>query len=585
MHTLMSVQDYAQQIAEAIATVLKIDIEIADENLIRVAGTGHYRSGVGHSMNREGFIYREVLRSGKQLTIEEPGNNPLCKPCIHRSNCPEKFEVTSPINIEGRTVGVIGLLCFDEQDAKVVKANQDSYRKFLNKMAETISFKLQEKEYINGVLSSNKYLHSIIDCLEEGLITIDKEGVVEHINPVAQAFLTSVVSKGTHISALFNKKTVTDILLVAQNGEEILDHEVSVQTGTNLRLILRARPIMNGSGIMGVVLTMRPLEEISRMVNRFSSSEIGCTPEDLLGVSKDIQSVRERVKMVASSHSTVLIRGESGTGKELVARAIHNLSPRRQNPFVAINCSAIPENLLESELFGYEEGSFSGARKGGKPGKIELANKGTLFLDEIGDMPLFLQAKILRVLQERQVERVGAVTPNSVDVRVLAATHRNLEDMITQGEFRADLYYRINVIPIVIPPLRKRKQDLDILVKHFIQVYNEVMSKSISGASNEFFDRLLQYSWPGNVRELQNVIEYAMNLVKGSVLQEESLPNKLRHIEEKTSIYNLESIEKEVIQQCLEEYGTTVQGKEKAAKALGIGIATLYRKLARNGLS
>ncbi|MBC2722780.1 MAG: sigma 54-interacting transcriptional regulator, partial [Desulfosporosinus sp.] len=277
------------------------------------------------------------------------------------------------------------------------------------------------------------------------------------------------------------------------------------------------------------------------------------------------------------------IRGESGTGKEMLARSIHNLSSRQQGMFMAINCTAIPEALLESELFGYEEGAFTGARKGGKIGKFELANKGTLFLDEIGDMPLFLQAKILRVLQERQIERIGGIVPIPVDVRVIAATHRNLEEMMTKGEFREDLYYRINVFPIDIKPLRDRKEDLQILCEHFIEGFNQRLNKNVKLISNGFRQKLMEYSWPGNVRELQNIIEYAMNLAKDSTLTEEHLSPRLKNIktQNEEDEFNLEKVERETIKRCYQMFGAGVQGKEKAAKALGIGIATLYRKLAR----
>ncbi|HZW82999.1 MAG TPA: sigma 54-interacting transcriptional regulator [Candidatus Deferrimicrobium sp.] len=310
------------------------------------------------------------------------------------------------------------------------------------------------------------------------------------------------------------------------------------------------------------------------------------TIDDILGDSDAMRDLRKQAKHVALGKSTILIRGESGTGKELLARGIHKLSPMGRGPFVAINCSAIPEDLLESELFGYEEGAFTGARKGGKIGKFELAHKGTLFLDEIGDMSLFLQTKLLRVLQEREVERIGGLATIPVDVRILAATHRDLEGMLELGEFREDLFYRINVIPLHITPLRERKLDLDKLSEHFIQNYSRQLNKGGVRVSEGFRDRMFAYSWPGNVRELQNVIEYAITVAEGNVLEEEHLPAKIRKCAPvaKNYSYNLEAIERETICRCIQEFGVTVEGKENAAKALGIGIATLYRKLAQYGL-
>ena len=589
MIELMAVQDYAQQIAEAISTVVKIDIEIADRHLVRVAGTGRYRRGVGQSMNREGFVYREVLRTGHQFVIETPGAHPLCAPCTARGSCSEKYEVVSPINMDGRAVGAIGLICFTEEQAERLRENQHSFLVFLTKMAETVALKLKEQEFLDALVSANRYLNSIIDCLEEGLLTVDLEGNVRHVNRAAQRLFAGIpVVPEAQLSSLLPAQVVREVLAAVRQGDELSDREVRLETKPNrLQLVLRAAPIVSEEGATTIAITLRPLDEISRMVNRLSIQDASYTVQDILGVSQAMCQIRERAKIVATSKSTVLIRGESGTGKEMLARAIHNLGPRKHGPFVAINCTAIPESLLESELFGYEDGAFTGARKGGKIGKFELANKGTLFLDEIGDMPLFLQAKILRVLQERQIERIGGIHAIPVDVRVIAATHRDLEQMMAQGEFREDLYYRINVIPIYIDALRNRKEDLDILTRHFIQVYSAQLGKDIQTVTDAFRRRLSAYSWPGNVRELQNVIEYAMNMADGTTLDEEHLPARLRQAElERTDdTFNLEALERETIRRCLQKFGTSVLAKEKAAQALGIGLATLYRKLARYGIA
>ncbi|AFQ43293.1 sigma-54 interaction domain-containing protein [Desulfosporosinus meridiei] len=585
MVELMAVKDYAQQIAEAIATVVKIDIEIADHKLMRIAGTGRYQKLVGQSMDRQGYIYQEVLRTGHQFVIETPGIHPLCAPCKARGNCSEKYEVVSPINVDDKAVGAIGLICFTEAQAKLIQENQQSYLIFLTKMAETIALKLKEQEFLAGLVSANHYLNSIIDCLEEGLITVDLEGNVLHYNQSAKRlFSANLLTPRTHLKSLFSPQIVSDILRVGTNVDEVIEREVQLETKKNkAQMILRALPIDSEGGVKSIGVTLRPFDEIGRIVHRLSLQDAGYTIEDILGVSDTVQQIRERAKVVAASQSTVLIRGESGTGKEMLARSIHNLSSRQQGMFMAINCTAIPEALLESELFGYEEGAFTGARKGGKIGKFELANKGTLFLDEIGDMPLFLQAKILRVLQERQIERIGGIVPIPVDVRVIAATHRNLEEMMAKGEFREDLYYRINVIPIDIKPLRERKEDIQILCEHFINGFNQRLNKNVRFLSDRFRQRLVEYSWPGNVRELQNIIEYAMNLANDSTLTEEHLSPRLKNnqalnLEDE---FNLEKVERETILRCYQMFGGGVQGKEKAAKALGIGIATLYRKLAR----
>lgn len=307
--------------------------------------------------------------------------------------------------------------------------------------------------------------------------------------------------------------------------------------------------------------------------------------EDIKGDSRAICALKETAQHVARGPSTVLLMGETGTGKELLARAIHNRSPRADGPFVAVNCAGIPETLLESELFGYEEGAFTGARKGGKPGRLDLAQKGTLFLDEIGDMPLHLQAKLLRVLQERSIERVGGTGPIPIDVRLIAATNKNIEDLVDRGLFRQDLYYRINVIPLSIPPLRERPEDIEVLASFFLTKYRQAVRGRAAGFTQVAMDCLKQYSWPGNVRELENAVEYATNMETGPLVEREHLPPRLRSVplcvdnpvslEERVKDY-----ERRIIGQTLDKYGWDLNGKADAARELGIGIRTLYRKLA-----
>ncbi|MCD6418462.1 sigma-54-dependent Fis family transcriptional regulator [bacterium] len=299
----------------------------------------------------------------------------------------------------------------------------------------------------------------------------------------------------------------------------------------------------------------------------------------MVGTSNAMRDVFEKIESVARMDSTVLITGESGTGKELVAEAIHELSGRKGN-LVKLNCSAIPENLLESELFGYEKGAFTGAVRR-KPGKFELANGGTLFLDEIGDMPLSLQAKVLRTIETGEVEPLGATATKKVDVRIVAATNKNLEKLMADGKFREDLYYRLMVFPIRIPPLREHPEDIPILVSHFLKQLSEKLGRNILGVSEEVMDFLIKYRWPGNVRQLRNALEEMAILSKGEIL--DKLPTSIANIEEKTvfqsavdEVKPIEELEREAIMSALERTGGN---KTKAAKLLGIGVRTLYRKL------
>ncbi len=308
----------------------------------------------------------------------------------------------------------------------------------------------------------------------------------------------------------------------------------------------------------------------------------------MIGESPVIISLKRIIEKAAQGSVTVLIQGESGVGKEVVARAIHNLSPRAGKPFIAINCAALPELLLESELFGYEEGAFTGARKGGKPGKFELANGGTILLDEIGDLPLLMQGKLLRVIQEREFERVGGTKTQKIDVRVIAATNRDLRKLVAEGKFRVDLFYRLNVLPIYVPLLRERKQDIPLFIGHFIQKF--VREKNISPKvfSEECLEALLQYTWPGNVRELENIIERSLFLAEGNIIRPDVLPSHIRELCRRPNggeiVAMKDAVSKVERKMILDALAITRNNKQMAAKMLGITRVTLYQKIKDYGI-
>ena len=305
--------------------------------------------------------------------------------------------------------------------------------------------------------------------------------------------------------------------------------------------------------------------------------------DQIVGNSRPLEAVLEKVERVAPTTSTVLIQGETGTGKELIAKAIHNISPRYDRPFVRVNCAAIPLDLLESELFGHERGAFTGAIAQ-KIGRFELADKGTLFLDEVGDIPLPLQPKLLRVLQEQEFERLGSGRTHRVDVRIVAATHRDLEQMVKGNEFRSDLYYRLNVFPVLLPPLRARQEDIPKLVTHFVGFYGRQIGKRIEHIAEETMAALISYAWPGNVRELQNLIERAVILSCDGVL-----PNPLpsNHQETVTVVSNsttLKEVGRALILRALEAAGWMIGGPEGAAVKLGLKRTTLIYKMKKLGI-
>ena len=306
--------------------------------------------------------------------------------------------------------------------------------------------------------------------------------------------------------------------------------------------------------------------------------------EQIIGTSSALEAVLEQVEQVAPTDSTALIQGETGTGKELIARAIHNLSARCGRPFVKLNCAAIPFDLLESELFGHERGAFTGAIAQ-RVGRFELADKGTLFLDEVGDIPPGLQPKLLRVLQEQEFERLGGTRTHQVDVRLVAATNRNLADMVKRNEFRSDLYYRLNVFPIPLPALRERREDIPALVEHFVEIYSRRMDKKIEHIAPETMSALTSHPWPGNIRELQNFIERSVILTSGNVLQPPLGSLQSCAGAESLGAVTLEDAEREHIRKILEQTRWVVAGPNGAAARLGIKRSTLYFRMQKLGIS
>ena len=340
-----------------------------------------------------------------------------------------------------------------------------------------------------------------------------------------------------------------------------------------------------------VVELTRKLQKSKEMVQYLASqleaSELPISFQSYISQNKDLQKTLSLAAKVANTNCTILIQGESGVGKEVMAKCIHNASSRKERPMIKVNCASIPENLLESELFGYEEGAFTGARKGGKLGKFELANKGTILLDEIGDMSLTMQSKLLRVLQEKELERVGGTKTIKLDVRVIAATNRNLEEMVEKNEFRSDLYYRLHVVPIHIPALRYRREDIMPLVRYFIERNGGDESTDLTPGAARMLE---EYGWPGNVRELQNVIEYAMIVKTGDILEIKDFPQYLRGDGAEDGPAEdgpcrlkdaVERLEKSMMQRALKRNN---ENKSMAINELGLSRRSFYEKLEKYGL-
>lgn len=353
-------------------------------------------------------------------------------------------------------------------------------------------------------------------------------------------------------------------------------------------------PIIRHNNLAGIIvkssLTSRQERNWGHLVEEYNSGTATYYLDHIVGNSEAINKQKEFAKKAARTTSTVLITGESGTGKELFAHAIHNMSPRRKGPFIKVNCAAVPETLLESELFGYAEGAFTGARKDGKPGKFELANHGTIFLDEVADMTLSMQAKLLRVLQEKEVERVGAIHTTKVNVRIIAATNKDLSQLVAENKFREDLYYRLNVIILNLPSLKERKDDIPIIATSILKRLNKQLGTGIHYISDDVMKCFCEYHWPGNIRELENILERAVNFTDGNTITLEQIPEHIKSVKTPLRLINtssnleklLEEREKEII---IDTLNSCNGNKSKAAEMLNIHRSVLYRKLTKYNLN
>ena len=431
-------------------------------------------------------------------------------------------------------------------------------------------------------------LNAVVDAMSDGLISFDDTGRIIRINATAKKILgvKGDSALGQELRNVLHTNYIEQSILI-ENGI-LNDHEMLLDIPSGqIHFTTSARAIKGVQGrVCGGVMTMREIKQIRKLVTRMTGAQARFSFDDIIGNSKPLEEAIKLAKQTATSNSSIMLYGESGTGKEIFAQAIHNKSLYYNGPFIAINCAAIPRELIESELFGYEEGAFTGAKKGGRPGKFELASGGTIFLDEIGDMPLETQATLLRVLQEKHINRLGGVKSVPVDCRIIAATNKDLYKQVNKGYFRLDLYYRLNVITITIPPLRERQGDILELAKYFIDKLSSQLDKQELTLSTQVEELLLSYWWPGNVRELQNAMERAINVVTGQCIYPQHLPEKIKRIKEgkkrrDSQALSLEEAEKQTILRAIFFFRGNIS---RAADGLGIGRNTLYRKLKNYGI-
>ena len=590
MSVLSGIKESVQQVAEAISIAVGVEVEIVDEKLNILGGTGVYHDQIGQKEEggdlESNFLYARVLRTG---TTQYVADAKLDKDydITGRGNTVsgELAEVCTPIILNDQIIGIIGLIAFTEEQRKILADKNKNMTGFVEKMADLLAAKADQQEILENVEVSRDEMSTVLETAHEGIFALDQSGYVKHCNKRAATLFNMTKREliGRHISKLMPGSPAIKVLETGRGYTE--NEEIFKVDGGQHHFIVTVKPYSSGDEIEGIVVSFRDIEEAQKLVYNFNTRTIKNTVDDIIGTSEKIMVAKKQALITARGNSTVLITGESGTGKEMFAKAIHYASARGDNPFITVNCGAIPENLLESELFGYEKGAFTGANEKGKVGKFELADGGTIFLDEIGDMPLHLQVKILHVLQNMRFEKVGGSRSIIVDVRVIAATNKDLEKMIAEGTFREDLYYRLSVIPLSIPPLRERKADIRMLMYHFLKKYNTFMNRKIEGFSDEVEELYMNYDWPGNVRELENAVEYGTNMAFGKVIDIEDVPVRiLKKEEEIVKFKNMDKplaeqvklYEKEIITKKLKQHNGI---KDVVARELGLSRATLYRKL------
>lgn len=589
---IIEYRQLSQKVAEAIKAVLGIDVTIMNEWMERIAGTGIYKSLINDNIG-ENSAFGRCFSTGKaQVITNRCQEDSLFIGCSRLSTCAEQATICVPIKQEDKTIGVLGIVAFNGEQKKQVINNEDVYLNYLEKMAFLLEGKYSEYQsnLEKKVLSDR--MKGILDTINSGVVIYDGDGNVLYKNNSLVRILNEIGIE--NMDNFVNEIRKNDLLQSLLDNDECTHPcEIAIDIlGVKYNLLVTITYLKTDSFSNEVMLTIQNINYFKKQVMQsIEKNHVRLQFDNILGVSENFLEVKSLAEKAALSDSNVLLLGESGTGKELFARAIHNHSERKDNAFVPINCGAIPDALFESELFGYEKGAFTGAYSN-KIGKFEIADKGTVFLDEISELPYRLQVKLLRILQDKEVSRIGSNIIHKIDIKIIAASNVDLKQRVKEGLFREDLYYRLNVIPLYIPPLRKREDDIIFIANHFIKYYSEMLKKDIRGISQDAISMLLKYPWPGNVRELQNVIEYAVNFEQRDIIHSELIERRLlsnndkcsltKHLSGKSLGNCLKELEREIISSSISRYSFSNSKDyitQQVCRELDISRATLYRKI------
>lgn len=565
MSALKDIRPSVERFVTAVSNSMRLEVAVFDSDSQLFYSTPTYVKKKGRTVHAPSL--REVMENGSVL-VNKPGEMASCIGCRFKTHCPSTIEILCCIRADTCIAGVLAFTSFTKEGQKRITENTTVYLNAITEFANMIGSLLISHSGGTSPVNLDVNLLTSMELCSQPMLLTDAHGVILQYNQLAENLFNVCNISSTSLWQIFPQSVVKRIM----EGNNLYEKSVNIGEAATK---ISTRAIIVDDQVTGFFIRLSD--------NLYKPSKDTSYFEGIIGSSPAITRVQKVIKRIADSPTPVLITGETGTGKELIARAIHEQSGRNKYPFVAINCSSIPDNLFESELFGYEEGSFTGAKKGGKIGKLEMAQGGTLFLDEIGEMPLFAQPKLLRILQEYELERIGSSKKIHLDIRIIAATNRDLAEMVDEGRFRSDLYYRINVINLELPPLRARRDDIIPLAENYLKKLKMKMNTPLTSISPEACEELLDYDWPGNIRQLQNVVEYAANLCESDTLMPSDLPETVRERERaqtRPSMYSVPGGSRdEDVLSLLEKYGYTLEGKRKIAEELGISLRTLYRRI------